>query len=554
MLFIKCPPPKEKQNMKRLCCKRINGVKIIFLLMVLASLFISSCKSVPYEKIDVSVSQGLYEQGLEEIQKAKEKKAYKKKDILLYYLEGGMLAHYAKQYEKSNELLKVAEEKIAASVTKSISRELGSYLVNDRVKEYGGEDYENLYVNIFSALNYYFLAMEEDAMVEIRRLQNKLKALKSKYLPAIRNAQKKITETAKKIAYNKNVKKSKFSNSALAQYLGMLFYRSRIQPDDARINYENIRLAFANQKHIYTFPLPSTLKDELYVPREKARLNVISFYGLSPIKKEEILRIPIPPANWLKIALPVLQVRPSQVARVELIISEKKPFADEQKKEIEKQEEEDDEEDSSNTQKENSLKTDNDTKHNEQQVSTTQNFEPIEDISAVAAETFKSHVTLIYLKTILRSLAKTVTAAVLTQQSMERQNRNYENEREKINDTTQIGDGGTEKNQFLYRENNLQSNENRQTQNDTNSQESLLFGLFGLFTQLYAELSERADIRISRYFPSMAAISGITLEPGIYSFSVKYYNDKQENIFSEHFKDMPIKSKQLNLFESYYSH
>jgi hypothetical protein len=48
--------------------------------------------------------------------------------------------------------------------------------------------------------------------------------------------------------------------------------------------------------------------------------------------------------------------------------------------------------------------------------------------------------------------------------------------------------------------------------------------LAGLLGQGYALASERADTRCARYFPGIAYVTGVTLEPGTYVVRVNYYS------------------------------
>ena len=144
-----------------------------------------------------------------------------------------------------------------------------SYLANDTVTEYCGEDYEDIYLNVFNALNYYHLGLEEDAMVEIRRIDEKLRLLAARHGTEITAAQQALLERGTDVPYDSEAAAVHFSNSALARYLSMLFYRARGRLDEARIDRDQIRLAFANQPAVYGFPVPDSVDEELRVPAGK---------------------------------------------------------------------------------------------------------------------------------------------------------------------------------------------------------------------------------------------------------------------------------------------
>jgi hypothetical protein len=334
--------------------------------------------------------------------------------------------------------------------SKSITQTVGTFLVNDMAQEYSGEDYEDVYLNVFNALNYYHQGLMEDSLVEIRRLNNKLQYIAGKYGQMITNLQRAALENSPDIPFDPSTVTVNFTNSALARYLGMLFYRGTGRWDDARIDRDQVKIAFANNPALYGFGLPSTLDEELGYPRDMARFNVIAFAGLSPIKSASELRIPVSDSNWVKISLPVISARPSPVGSVNVVFDTGEQLE----------------------------------------------LELIEDISAVAQETFKQKAGMIYLRSSIRAITKGAAA-------------------------TALSDSG-------------------------NSNSSLLLGFL---TQVYAEVSEQADLRISRYFPGRALVGGITLNPGTYSYTVNFYDHSGSIIQSDRFLDVEINNQGLNLAE-----
>ncbi|MDR3122273.1 MAG: hypothetical protein LBU16_00645 [Treponema sp.] len=417
-------------------------------------LFLSCASGNPYREADILAQRGEYQKSLAVIEKDK-KSLYRDKDAVLYYLDAGMLNHYIADYRRSTDLLQEGERAIEAAYTKSITMEISTYIVNDTAQEYAGEDYEDIYINTFNALNYYHEDDLEDAMVEIRRMNNKLAFLASKYGIIVDNMQKAALSEGTAIPPDPAAGQTTFSNSALARYLGMLFYRGNGKLDDARIDRDQIRLAFANNPSVYSYPPPKSLDDELPIPNGKARFNVIAFSGSAPIKQEEIIRILIPNARYIKIALPVMVSRPSAVNRIEVRFDSGESF----------------------------------------------NLELLEDIGAIAAETFKERAHLAYLKSALRAAIKGVASSVMSGMGDELE-----------------GNAG------------------------------MVLNLLSIGTQIFAEASEKADLRISRYFPAKAYVGGVTLDPGLYSYSIIYYSGgrvvdsfRQENV--------PIRAGRVNLAE-----
>ncbi|MDR1219741.1 MAG: hypothetical protein LBK73_09055 [Treponema sp.] len=413
----------------------------------------TACASRPYARVDKPVAAGNFREGIVLLEN-KKYSLYQSQDNVLYYLDKGMLSHYAGEYGESITLLQSAEQGIQAAFTKSVTMEIGSYIANDAVQEYAGEDYEDIYIKAFNALNYYHKGELESALVEIRGMSLKLDGLAAKYAGLIANMQEEARRNGAPAADSKAA--TAFSNSALGCYLSMLFYRGTGDPN-AEVDWRNLWKAFADAPALYNFPVPSTVADDLETSNGKARLNIIGFSGLSPVKEERVARIPLP-YGWIKIALPVLVLRPSAVRRIEVVFENGDRYP----------------------------------------------LELLENIEAIAGETFKAKEALIYTKSVIRATIKGATASAMSTAARE------------------VDDAAT----------------------------SLVLGLFGLGAQIFAEASEQADLRISRYFPAKAYVTGITLDPGIYSFSVNFYDGQGRLIEFFPFENVSVDENALNLKEA----
>lgn len=368
-----------------------------------------------------------------------------------------MLAHYAGDGKEALAQLGNAERSIEEAYTKSITKTASTYLVNDNTQDYAGEDYEDIYLNVFKTLEYVKAGDYENAMVEVRRADNKIKFLSAKYDKAISDARGEAQQRNKDLKYDVDTKPIRFTDSALARYLSMIFYRGQGNLDDAEIDRKKIAADFRDEAALYGFPLPSSLKDELQVPSGQARLNVVSFSGLSPVKQQNTTRIFIGHDKWIKIAVPVLVIRPTAAVRAELVFDSGQVVP----------------------------------------------LEPLENISAVAAETFRLKASLIYIKTVIRAIVKTGASVALNE--------------------------GAEK--------------------AKSSDAASALNLLSLATQAYSELSEQADLRISHYFPARADVAGITLSPGVYSFSIRYLNASGRILQQRRYDQFEVKNNGVNIVE-----
>jgi hypothetical protein len=192
------------------------------------------------------------------------------------------------------------------------------------------------------------------------------------------------------------------------------------------------------------------------IPEGKARLNVIGFSGVTPIKKEDVTRIRINSNTQIKIALPILEARPSSITRIEVVLNSGEKA----------------------------------------------DLEPIESIDAVYEETYKRAINGIRAKTIIRATAKAVASEV----------------------TAKVGEnvGGTA---------------------------GSVMQLAGMAGKVGTELSEKADIRTSRFFPSKAWVTGINVDPGLYTVTVTFYAGN--SVVHQEKYEHEVKVDGLNLIESF---
>jgi hypothetical protein len=248
-----------------------------FLWLLLASL-LTGCASFytfkdQYAGTDRMLQKGDYARAFTQVEAAKNTR-YKHKDRVLFYLDAGMLLHYAGEWEKSNEYLSEAERHIEELYSKSVSKAAASFLLNDNSLAYSGEDYEDVYLNLFKSLNYLHLNQPDGAFVEVRRADDKLKALERKHSELI-DALNESSDAKIKITKGD----SHFRDSALDRYLSLLMYRTENRPDEARIDLRKIDALWQKQPRVYPFRKPDLARTLTPATQGNAKLNIICFSG-----------------------------------------------------------------------------------------------------------------------------------------------------------------------------------------------------------------------------------------------------------------------------------
>lgn len=156
---------------------------------------------------------GAYDEAAEYVKKLAEKKD---NDELLYWMDLGIIYHTAGKYEDAIKAFLVADKMAEIKDYTSISLEAVSVVFNDQVKAYKGEDFEKLLINVYLALDYTMLGKWDDALVECRRVNQKLDKMIS----------------VAKLPYEKN---------AFAKYLSAVLFESQNELNDAFVDYRQMK-------------------------------------------------------------------------------------------------------------------------------------------------------------------------------------------------------------------------------------------------------------------------------------------------------------------------
>jgi hypothetical protein len=367
--------------------KRAKYKYILMLTSVLFySLIVSACASTPaaFREMDRAVAQGDFSTALEILVNAQQegRPLYSERNAILLHLDKGLLEHYAGNYENSSRDLQFAERLIEEAYTRSITEGFFSFIINDNTREYPGEDFEDIYINVFNALNYFNRGNIEGALVEIRKLSmssGKLDMLARRHEFTDPNTGATLEEMVERetgISQLPETRSVNFSNSALARFLGALFYQGDGNTDAARIEFDQVHRAFSTNRNIYRHPVPAAVEQARNIPQGQARLNIISFAGLSPIKEERLIVHYLPFRHpVLRVAafrLPVLVRRPSIITRIEVVVNGTERF----------------------------------------------DLELLEDMNAVIEETFNARFSSILLKTYIRTILKYAAADIAAMEAI----------------------------------------------------------------------------------------------------------------------------------------
>ena len=256
-----------------------------------------------------------------------EKQALSKSDHVLYLLNKGMVLRMQHDFTGSNRALEAAKEEMERLYAASISENALSFIVNDATVSYAGDDYEQVLVHLYMALNYLQLNQPSEARVEALQIDAKLREI------------------------GENIPGSKFTEDALSRYLTGMIYEDRGEWSDAMIAYRKAYEAYKQYQNSFGMAVPTMLKydllrlaqregllDELAryqkefnLPArlpgkgettEKGELIFVLSNGLAPIKREKAVTLPDPSSGVLvRFALPYYESRFNNVVSARIVVS-----------------------------------------------------------------------------------------------------------------------------------------------------------------------------------------------------------------------------------------
>ena len=145
-----------------------------------------------------------------------QEKAFKEgDDQLIYLLDYALIQQYAGNYDESNKAFQLADQISEVKDYHSISRITGSLLLNESLVQYKGDAFEKILINAFGSINYLMMNNQESALIEVRRLNEKLRL------------------------YREEAKKD-FGQNAFALYVSAMAWEEDGKYDDAYIDYEKV--------------------------------------------------------------------------------------------------------------------------------------------------------------------------------------------------------------------------------------------------------------------------------------------------------------------------
>jgi len=239
---------------------------------------------------------------------------YGSRNTLLYFLDKGFILQLSRDYKKSIDTFEKSKSTFDALYTKSITGILSTWVINDYMAAYRGEDFERVMINIFQSLNYLMLGNLGEALVEARDVDSRLNLINSRYKANEKNAYKEdaFARFFMGILYEAEKTREGYNNAFISYAKAVETYESDYAGNynlDAPIVLKENILAAAKfmgfmefEKYRAKYPKVNFLS--LEEKAKKAEVYLVQYNGLFPEKVENMLPVPFPDGYIVKYAFP----------------------------------------------------------------------------------------------------------------------------------------------------------------------------------------------------------------------------------------------------------
>ncbi len=266
-------------------------------------------------RMETDISNGKPDKALAVLDKHAAKAS---KDKVLYLLNRAMLLRMAGDYQGSNAAFESAKTLISQLSAISVSEQGGALTVNDMMRSYTGDYYEQVLIHVFEALNYLAMNQPDQARVEALQLDVKLK---------------------------QHGDNSNFEDG-FARYLTGIIYEDLGEWDDAMIAYRQAYDAYRRYPHQLDMPVPQELKSDLIrladktdlddeakryrekfdiksapeIPGDDGELIFLLNSGLAPLKRSIEVRAVTDSGQLVTVAMPAYEDRRATVVAARLSV------------------------------------------------------------------------------------------------------------------------------------------------------------------------------------------------------------------------------------------
>lgn len=181
-------------------------------ILLISSLVLASCASYQSQTAGprTMLKNGQVTEALEKFKELAEKDS---RDQLVHMMDYAMALQIAGKYKESAQAFQRADKLVDLNDYHSVTNVVGATLGGEEMVQYKGESYEKFLINTMNAINYVMMGQFDGAMVETRRINEKISKMKMDG-------------------------REPYELSPFARYLAAILWEADRKYDDAYIEYE----------------------------------------------------------------------------------------------------------------------------------------------------------------------------------------------------------------------------------------------------------------------------------------------------------------------------
>lgn len=291
-------------------------------------------------------AEGRWEEAAASLDRPETQDLYGQRNELLWLFDRGSVAQALGDADTAVDTLNRAEDIMDRRRGEDLGDVLGALLLNDAVRRYTGEPYEDIYVNVIKMLAQLQAGrVEGGAAVEARRIASKANMLRDRYLeiyPATRKkALGEITDAARGDSFSASEgyvpswdldtpasvggtvaqnDAGAFIESTLGLYLTAAVWMHAGEPGNQRVAAERLAQTIGLHESLMRGVDPADFADLATRLPEESNLLVVALSGLGPTKTA--FRFPpiIIDGAPIYFELPILRAGPSAAAGARVIL------------------------------------------------------------------------------------------------------------------------------------------------------------------------------------------------------------------------------------------
>ena len=238
----------------------------------------------------------------------------------MYLLNKGMLLRMSSRFDASNNVLEAAKQRMKALYALSLREQSTAFVINDATRSYVGEEYEQILLYAYKALNYLELGQHEEARVEVMQMDIRLQELG--------RTGRKVESFGRYVAGMVFEQRREWNDAMVAYRKAYKAYTRQLKGNGeipSFLQYDLLRLAqrqgLKNELKKYQAEFDITDWQSVKQRAKQGEIVFLLHYSLAPLKREHaLMQVARRSGHIVRISLPYYPRRGAPAADLQITI------------------------------------------------------------------------------------------------------------------------------------------------------------------------------------------------------------------------------------------